>query len=79
MRRGKEGKTTEDVQDKVRETKGRKGMKSFKAVLSGMVETEDPETWWTVNSQHILKVSKEVLGKTTCEDPPQDKKTVVVE
>ena len=40
-----------------------------------MEETENPNTWWTTNSKHIIGIGEEVFGKTSGKDPPQDKET----
>ena len=44
-------------------------------VLDKMEETENPNTWWTTNSKHIIGIGEEVFGKTSGKEPPQDKET----
>ncbi|XP_063865377.1 craniofacial development protein 2-like [Scylla paramamosain] len=38
-------------------------------VLDRMVEAEDPDTWWTTSSRHIIEIGEEVCGKTSGKDP----------
>ena len=43
-------------------------------VLDKMEETEDPNTWWTTNSKHIIGIGEEVFGKTSGKDPHKIRK-----